>query len=656
MQSRFLFASLAWGLLLAGCGSSTPDSSTAPSTSSHVTLQMAFPVDTHSLRTQGVSGQVTSAKVLIFDEDTNKTVSSVTLSPQNSASTIALANDKTYRFETSALSGATELAWGKLSQKITANVTLDLPVNSILQTASLIEGTQSQAGGTVPLYLNVNGPLGNAVPQGDYSVVYSAQNATVVSESKLGVVVKPTGSGDVTVRASVQGQDANHTTATLSASKVFQPVVQASTPWYGAVTGNWPTRYDFSMTVMGEFWLSGKTQRIPIGTVQNGAVSLNLPDMRGLTGALMIDGRNCTADETGGQFGAFAVSSFPLFGQANTSGRVGGSSIYLSGSDGYYYSSARLLYADRAVQGLYTYTCKESYGYTSSITLNLDLAAGWNVLYSGPNGQWQATRLTDTLPGGLSWRLSDSVRLTDFSLQGNVDVTAPYLGSTVTYTIKVTNAGPDSGSWLYVRGILPSGVSTVSYASSQGSFSGSDNAWYLGELTSGQSATLNVSVKVNSGNGTVSSSPYIDLAETSSSFDKNTLNNRTTITMDVQPQPGASNAVGVKIDTTAPVLTMNDTGTATVGTEIKLSGTVRDAYSYSYDSTHSSGVRRVEVYEGPRLIGTVLAADLKAGSDPQQFVWSQAWTPGQRGPVRLTTLGYDNAGNVSRSELIVQVQ
>src|SRR5205823_1189116 len=87
-------------------------------------------------------------------------------------------------------------------------------------------------------------------------------------------------------------------------------------------------------------------------------------------------------------------------------------------------------------------------------------------------------------------------------------------GDTLTYTITVTNNGPDAASALSLRDVLPDPANFVSATLSQGTFDQSEGIMIclLGSLPSGASATL-VIVVAPSAAGTVSDSAEVSASE-----------------------------------------------------------------------------------------------------------------------------------------------
>jgi LPXTG-site transpeptidase (sortase) family protein len=111
------------------------------------------------------------------------------------------------------------------------------------------------------------------------------------------------------------------------------------------------------------------------------------------------------------------------------------------------------------------------------------------------------------------------VPVADLSVTKTVNDNTPVVGSNVTFTITVSNAGPSTATGVAVSDLLPAGLSFVSSTVSQGSYVSGTGVWAVGTLTSGGSATLQIvanvttiGTKVNTAQ--VSVSPVLDLDST----------------------------------------------------------------------------------------------------------------------------------------------
>ncbi|HUG71519.1 MAG TPA: DUF11 domain-containing protein, partial [Pirellulaceae bacterium] len=85
----------------------------------------------------------------------------------------------------------------------------------------------------------------------------------------------------------------------------------------------------------------------------------------------------------------------------------------------------------------------------------------------------------------------------DLSLTKTVDNARADVGTNVTFTITVSNAGPQDATNVAVRDNLPAGLSFVSSAPSQGSFDNATGIWSVGSIANGASATLTITASVD---------------------------------------------------------------------------------------------------------------------------------------------------------------
>src|SRR5262249_16997546 len=88
----------------------------------------------------------------------------------------------------------------------------------------------------------------------------------------------------------------------------------------------------------------------------------------------------------------------------------------------------------------------------------------------------------------------------DLAVTKTVDNPNPNVGDTVTYTITVTNLGPDTATNITLHDTLPTGVRLLSANPSRGTFSQPRGDWTIPSLAAGDSATITIRVVVTSPN------------------------------------------------------------------------------------------------------------------------------------------------------------
>lgn len=87
----------------------------------------------------------------------------------------------------------------------------------------------------------------------------------------------------------------------------------------------------------------------------------------------------------------------------------------------------------------------------------------------------------------------------DLELAKTVDNAAPNQGDQVTFTLTLTNNGPDTANGVEVTDALPAGLTFDSANPSQGTYNDATGIWDVGALANGASATLEITVTVDTG-------------------------------------------------------------------------------------------------------------------------------------------------------------
>src|SRR5262249_27516810 len=105
---------------------------------------------------------------------------------------------------------------------------------------------------------------------------------------------------------------------------------------------------------------------------------------------------------------------------------------------------------------------------------------------------------------------SASVTLTpqraDLAITKTVSDATPNVGDTITFTVTVTNLGPDRATGVAVQDSLPAGLVLVSATPSQGSYQPNNGTWNVGTVDLSVPQTLTLVARV------VSHSPQTNVA------------------------------------------------------------------------------------------------------------------------------------------------
>jgi large repetitive protein len=83
-------------------------------------------------------------------------------------------------------------------------------------------------------------------------------------------------------------------------------------------------------------------------------------------------------------------------------------------------------------------------------------------------------------------------QVADLSLTKTVNTAAPIQNQNVTFTLTVSNAGPNAGTNVAITDQLPAGLTFVSSTPSQGTYSSATGVWTVGTVNSAGSATLQI--------------------------------------------------------------------------------------------------------------------------------------------------------------------
>lgn len=144
--------------------------------------------------------------------------------------------------------------------------------------------------------------------------------------------------------------------------------------------------------------------------------------------------------------------------------------------------------------------------------------------------------------------VSLTVQSADLAVTKTVDRSSPNEGDTVQYTVNLANGGPSAASSIALFDLLPAGLTYLSSAPSQGSYSSVTGIWTVGNVASGGGASLPITARVNAG---TSGQRVTNTASLSSSSQEDPFagNNTASVAIDVT---GADLSVTKEVDRTAP--------------------------------------------------------------------------------------------------------
>jgi large repetitive protein len=105
----------------------------------------------------------------------------------------------------------------------------------------------------------------------------------------------------------------------------------------------------------------------------------------------------------------------------------------------------------------------------------------------------------------------DAPSAADLRLAKTASATTLAVGEQVTFTVTVTNDGPDQATGVEVLDLLPAGLTFVGSTQTQGTYNSGTGVWDVGTLASGASATLTLTATLSA------TSPVTNTAEVSAS-------------------------------------------------------------------------------------------------------------------------------------------
>jgi uncharacterized repeat protein (TIGR01451 family) len=132
-------------------------------------------------------------------------------------------------------------------------------------------------------------------------------------------------------------------------------------------------------------------------------------------------------------------------------------------------------------------------------------------------------------PDGANNSASAVVRLAlaDLALAKSATTTTPNVGDIVTFTVTLTNNGPDAATGVAVSDVLSAGLSFVAATPSQGAFNSVIGLWSVGTVAMGTPQTLQIVAQVVS-EGQQTNTAVIAHAD---QFDPDTGNNSASVAL-----------------------------------------------------------------------------------------------------------------------------
>jgi uncharacterized repeat protein (TIGR01451 family) len=183
-----------------------------------------------------------------------------------------------------------------------------------------------------------------------------------------------------------------------------------------------------------------------------------------------------------------------------------------------------------------------------------------------PNAQTNTATISaadqfDPNPGNNQGSATETPQQADLAVTKTVDNPNPNVGATVTFTITLSNTGPDTATNVLLNDLLPSGLSFVSAAPSQGIYNNSTGTWIVGDVGTSAAAQLKLTTRVDSPNPQANTTTVSHADQ----FDPNTANNQASAAetpqqADLQVTKAVSNPTPNVGDTITFTVTLRDLG------------------------------------------------------------------------------------------------
>jgi uncharacterized repeat protein (TIGR01451 family) len=188
----------------------------------------------------------------------------------------------------------------------------------------------------------------------------------------------------------------------------------------------------------------------------------------------------------------------------------------------------------------------------------------------------------DTDTSNNSASATETPQQADLALTKNVSNATPIVGSNITFTVTLSNGGPNPATNVTVTDLLPMGLTLVSGTPNQGTYNTTTGVWTVGTVTPGTPLTLTLQATVNSPNSLTNTA----MVTAADQFDPDTTNNSASATETPQkasPTLGTTpNPTTITLGATTPPI-LKDAATLSGG--FQPTGTITFTLFYNSGST-----------------------------------------------------------------------
>lgn len=187
-----------------------------------------------------------------------------------------------------------------------------------------------------------------------------------------------------------------------------------------------------------------------------------------------------------------------------------------------------------ATQGIYTNSLwtignlANTTNATLTITATVDSGTCITTIPNVANGL--TANQSDPEPDNNAASVTITVTGADLGVAKMVNDATPSVGDLITYTVTVTNYGPEDATGVLLTDVLPAGVAFGGYTATQGVYAHTTGLWMVGEISCSARATLTITATVDghTGFGTITNTAIL----TAASLDPNPTNNEASVPID----------------------------------------------------------------------------------------------------------------------------
>ena len=125
-------------------------------------------------------------------------------------------------------------------------------------------------------------------------------------------------------------------------------------------------------------------------------------------------------------------------------------------------------------------------------TLTLQAARGQPEQHQTNTASITNSDQFDPNPGNNAASVTETPQQADLVVGKTVSNPTPNVGETITYTIRVTNAGPNNATGVTIEDILPAAISYQSSQATQGSYDPGTGTWTVGTVANAVTEILTI--------------------------------------------------------------------------------------------------------------------------------------------------------------------